>query len=300
VHLALFATMLVWGLNLSAVKLLTQSLDIRLVALLRMLLAAAVLALFWWRSGEARLAWPWRGPRLYGGLLCAFLLVYLQQMVFAAGLAHTSATNAALIMALGPFSSVLMEALAFRRRIGTRQWLGTSIALSGVALVVLNRPGAAWTAGAWGDLLILASVLSFAAGGVTMQKLARQVPTLSIGVFVHTVGAGLLLLHAALAVPAPLDAVQGLGAPAWGLIVFSGLFATALGSVAWARGIATLGVGRTAAYLSWVPVFGVGFGALLLGEALTPWHGLGVLAVLGGSTLAVRGRAPARQGLPAA
>lgn len=284
--------MLVWGLNLTAVKLLTQSLDIRLVALLRMALATAVLAAL---LRQRRGRWPaWRGAPLALGLLAAFLLVYLQQMVFAAGLARTSATNAALIMALGPLVSVLLEGAVFRRGIGARQMAGIGLALAGVALVVLNRPQAQWTAAALGDLLIFASVLSFAGGGVAMQKLSQHTPTLAIGVFVHTLGAVMLLVHTGLVVEQPVAAVRAMGAGAWGLVVFSGLFATALGSVAWARGIAVLGVGRTASYLSWMPVFGVLFGALVFQERLTPWHFVGMAAVLLGSVLAARARPPAR------
>ena len=40
VHAALWATVLVWGLNLTAVKLLTQVMEVQLVALVRMLMAA--------------------------------------------------------------------------------------------------------------------------------------------------------------------------------------------------------------------------------------------------------------------
>jgi drug/metabolite transporter (DMT)-like permease len=74
-------------------------------------------------------------------------------------------------------------------------------------------------------------------------------------------------------------------------MLYSGVMATALGAVAWGRGIAALGVGRTANYLSWVPIFGVGFGAVLLGEPLNWWHALGLAGVLAGSVLAARAAA---------
>ncbi len=71
----------------------------------------------------------------------------------------------------------------------------------------------------------------------------------------------------------------------WGIALFSGSVATAVGAVIWSKAISAIGVGKTAAYLSWVPILGVGFAALLLNEPLTIWHGLGVLLVLLGTML---------------
>lgn len=45
---------------------------------------------------------------------------------------------------------------------------------------------------------------------------------------------------------------------------------------------------RTTVFVYWVPVFGMGFSALLLGEPLNAWYGLGLLMVFGGSWLAMR------------
>jgi len=138
------------------------------------------------------------------------------------------------------------------------------------------------------QLLMLAAVCAFAAGGATVQRLARCASPLSITWFVHVAGAALLMLHTLLVTPDPLRAITALSAWQWSLMLYSGVLATAIGAVAWSRGIATIGVGRTATYLSWVPVFGVGFGALLLDEALNGWHAVGLCAVLCGSLMAAR------------
>jgi drug/metabolite transporter (DMT)-like permease len=71
-------------------------------------------------------------------------------------------------------------------------------------------------------------------------------------------------------------------------VLFSGLAATAFGNIVWNRAIATIGVARTAIFLYWVPIFGVAFAALLLGEALSWWHLLGFVAVMGGTWLGTR------------
>jgi drug/metabolite transporter (DMT)-like permease len=285
VHLALFATMLCWGLNVSAVKLLTGQIDAVLVAATRTVIATATLALLMRPMRVPGLRWD--GRTIGFGLVGGFLIIYLQVNLFTAGLSRTTATNGALIVALGPFISVLMERALFKRPIGWLQALGVGVALGGVTLVILSRPHAELSAGTTGDLLMFASIIAFSAGGAVVQRMSAFGSPLGISLLTHLAGGALLIGHTALGVDAPVAALLGMGWASWALMAFSGVLAGAVGAVVWGRGIAVLGVGRTATYLSWVPIFGVAFGALLLGEQLTLWHAVGVLAVLAGSWLSV-------------
>lgn len=286
VHLALFLTMMVWGVNLSAVKGLTESLDILLVAAIRMVIASVVLAAIAWRWGRALKHWTWREWSFL--LVAAFFLVYGQQILFAAGLAKTSATNAALVMALGPIVSLSLEALFFRHAIRMRQLIGIALALAGIAAVILNRPHAALTSAAWGDFWIFCSVVGFALGGLCIQRLTLNASPFSVSFFVHAAGALMLCLHVVASVDTPLDHVHAMDSWQWSLAGFSAIFATGVGGVVWSRGISTIGVGRTASFISWVPIFGVMFGALFFSEPVTVWHATGLLGVIGGSMLVVR------------
>src|SRR3546814_9493410 len=71
----------------------------------------------------------------------------------------------------------------------------------------------------------------------------------------------------------------------WLLMVFTGIVATAICNMFWNRAIAELGVARTSLYQYWIPVFGVGFAMLLLGEPFTAWHLVGLLGILLGTYL---------------
>lgn len=286
VHGALFATAIVWGLNVSAVKALTEQVDVLLVASLRTVLAAVALTL--WVLMQRRDGMRWSLHFVGWALVGAALMVYANQTLFAHAMHRTSATNAALIMALAPLVSALLEASLFRRPLGARQLGGMLLALGGVAIVIVLGRDAAWTSAAAGDLLMLASVVAFAAGGATVQRLSRCASPLGITWLVHGAGASMLAVHTIAAVPDPWRAVGSLSGWHWTLMLYSGVMATAVGTVAWSRGIAAIGVGRTATYLSWVPLFGVGFGALLLGEQLNRWHAVGLVAVIVGTVLATR------------
>jgi len=102
-----------------------------------------------------------------------------------------------------------------------------------------------------------------------------------------TAGAGTaLLLGAALAMEGPTALAAPLHAPplVWAALVFLAAGATVLAYAWYFDGVAALGAGGAAAYISLVPVFGVASSALLLGEPLQP-------SLLVGGALAVAGMA---------
>ena len=283
VHLGLMLTMAAWALNVSAVKWLTGVTDVRLVAALRMACAAlALLPLLY----IARQSFPrWRGRLLALGVACACLMVYANQMLFAGAMELTTAGNAALILALNPLLNGVLEAWVFRKRLSASFVAGALLAIAGVLMVVLQREGSRFAGPTMGDLMVVASMLAFAGGGLMLQRLTRETGAVAINAFLYLVGALVLMAHALLALPAPLAAIGALGWWEWAVILFSGALVTALGGVAWARGVAVMGMGRAAIYMSWVPVMGVGFGACLLGERLTQWHFFGMILVLMGTIL---------------
>lgn len=283
--------MVLWGVNVSAVKALTTSFESLPLAALRMAVACLALsAIVLWRRGGV----PALGARQLAAMTgCAFLMVYANQILFAQGLLRSTATNGALIMALSPLVSALMAAMVFRESLTPRRMLGVALGFAGVAAVVLSHPGAGLSRAGIGDLMLALGVVSFAIGGVGVQRLARQVDPLSISWVIYMIGTAMLVLHTLLG-PSRLGTAELFpGAWPWALVLFSGIAATAAGNLIWNRAISVIGVARTAVFLYWVPVFGVAFAALLLGEALTWWHLLGFVAVMSGTWLGTRPAATA-------
>jgi drug/metabolite transporter (DMT)-like permease len=282
----LLGTAAVWGANLSVVKLLLVQMEPLLVSVLRMAVAAvAVAAVVAWR----RMPWPPLSRRQWLALAgCAFLMVYINQIFFTQGVAGTNAANAALVIALNPLVSSLLAVLLLGDRLSPQRIAGVALGFGGVAAVVLHRPGMALGGAGLGDLLVLCSVVTWVLGGVMVQRLARGIDPLFISAVLNVIGTALLLLHVLLR-PSPLvyDAsrIDGLTVV---LVGVSGLLATALGGIVWNRALMVLGVARTALYSYWVPIFGVLFAVLLLGEPLTVWHGVGLAAVLAGTWLGTR------------
>lgn len=286
VQMTLIAAMAIWGLNVTVVKQLTHSFDTSMLAALRMVVALVVLSaiLLWKRCVVLDMSWK----QVRTLLLAGVLMVYLNQLLFAEGLQRSTATNGALIMALSPLVSALLAAFIFRETLSLQRMLGVAIGFGGVAAVVLSHPGAGLSRASAGDLMLVASVVSFAAGGALVQRLARCMHPLTISWAIYLVGTSLLVVQLIVGSPPLKLAVLFPGWWQWALILFSGVMATALSNLLWNRAIATIGVARTAVFLYWVPVFGVLFAAILLDERLTVWHLVGFVAVMTGTFLGTR------------
>ena len=291
VQMALIAAMAIWGLNVAVVKQLTDSFETSTLAALRMVVALAVLSaiVLWKRCGVLGMSWKQVRTLLVAGVL----MVYLNQLLFAEGLQRSTATNGALIMALSPLVSALLAAFMFRETLSLQRLLGVALGFGGVAAVVLSHPGAGLSRASTGDLMLVAGVVSFAAGGALVQRLARCMHPLTISWAIYLVGTSMLVVQVVVGSPSLNVDVLFPGWWPWALILFSGVMATALSNLLWNRAIATIGVARTAVFLYWVPVFGVLFAAILLDERLTAWHLAGFIAVMAGTFLGTRRPRPA-------
>ena len=107
--------MATWGLNIVAVKYLTQYMDARILAAVRIVIALLVVTLIIKARGgripkltRAQLGWL---------ALAGFLVVYAHQAALVAGLGLTSAANGTLIMATSPLLSAVLAAVFYRERL---------------------------------------------------------------------------------------------------------------------------------------------------------------------------------------
>lgn len=291
VQAILVGAMAIWGLNVAVVKELTEVFEPVVLAALRMLVACATLTIIVW---SRRRSVHGIEMKQVGALTaCAVLMVYINQILFAEGLSRSTATNGALIMALSPLVSALMGAIAFKERLTFFRILGVAMGFAGVAAVVLSHPGAGLSAASKGDLMLVSAVVSFAGGGAIVQRLAQRINPLTISWMIYLIGSLMLAVHALISDGASIDTrLLSVGWWPWTLVLFSAVMATALSNLAWNFAIARIGVAQTAVFLYWVPIFGVGFAAVLLGEQLTLWHLGGFCAVMGGTYLGTR-KAPA-------
>ncbi|WP_207455085.1 DMT family transporter [Azospirillum sp. SYSU D00513] len=227
-------------------------------------------------------------------LLLGVLAMGVCGALFYMGLEHTSATNAALIYATCPVMIVIISALWLREPVRPRQMVGIAVALAGVLAILTRGEAGLLLALSFniGDLIVLASALSWAVYTVMLRRSPSGLPVVTS--FAANALAGLVVLAPLYVwetlagrpvVPTPANLASILGAA---------LFASVLAFIAYQKTIGLLGAARAGAALYATPVWTSLLAWLLLGEALQGFHFVGMLLVLAGvamATLPARGAA---------
>ncbi|MCH4574525.1 DMT family transporter [Achromobacter xylosoxidans] len=282
--------MATWGLNIVSIKYLTQHMDIRVLAALRIAVAFVAVTLIVKarrgripRLGRVELAWV---------ALAGFLVVYAHQTALVYGLQFSSAANGTLLMATSPLLSALLAALFYRERLTWLRIAGALLGLAGVAMVVVGS-GAQIGLTGWGDAIVFLAVAVFVFGGLVIQRISRTLDPLAMLWYMYLAGGLMLMAHAAMT-PSSYDADNwSMTWWPWLVLLFSAVIASGVSNILWNAGIARLGISRAALFVNWLLIFGLLFAALFLDEHVTLVHVAGLVCILSGTWLGLRRGAPA-------
>ena len=255
------------------------------LSVVRWLLSTLVLLPFAWRHIEAdwpRLEERW-GAILFLGLLGGAGFSFTQYCA----LRYTSVVNVGVMNSVGPAFIILAGAAIFRDRVRLPQIAGIAVSLAGV-LVILVRgdPGVlASLRFNFGDLIALLNMGIFAVYSACL----RLRPELSGLTFLTVVS----VLASAGSVPVMiLEMLAGetlrASGPTIVAVIYTGLFTSVVGYLAWNAGVARLGAPRAGVFLHLVPLFGALLAVVLLGEPPHLYHALGLVLIVAGVTLAAR------------
>jgi drug/metabolite transporter (DMT)-like permease len=254
----------IWGLNQVATKVTNAGISPIFQAGLRSF--GAGLLLWAWSS--------WRGVKLFerdGSLVPGIAVGVLFALEFAVlfpGLNHTTASRAVVFLYCAPFAVAIgTQWLIPSERLGPRQIAGMIMAFGGI--VVAFGDGFAGAGGhtLLGDAMVLAAGLIWGATTVTIRAWLPGISANKVLFYQLTVSAILLLpLSWVLGEPGfTHPAALTWAALAWQIGIVA--FATYLG---WFWLITRYPAAKLSAFSFLTPLFGMAFGAALLGEHVTP------------------------------
>jgi drug/metabolite transporter (DMT)-like permease len=282
IHAQLLFTAMVWGGQFVALKVALRELRVVDMLLLRTLLAAsfyaALLGALAWREGRfPRIARPdWRMLALV-----ALLGVPGGGLGVMAAQRYISADVASLITVIGPVFTAVAAYLILGQRLSRPQVGGIALAIGGfLFILIFGGKGTRFeVSNMLGVLLMASSPFLWAFYTVLGKPLIMRYGSACVSGYVMFLGALYLL---PLCSPQFARNLLALSWQGWASALFSGLIATGLSYLLWNRGLRALQPTQVAVYIYLVPVFGVLAAALLLGDRLTPWAGLGGLTILAG------------------
>src|SRR5438874_3877459 len=261
---ALILVTAVWGVTFVQIKDAVAIYPLFAFLAVRFLIATGVLAVPAWRRVRGLGGTGWAEAALLGALLAAG---YALQ---TAGLARTTVSSAGFVTGMYVVLTPLIALALFRSRIRAEAWIGTAIAVAGLALLSGVHAGSAT-----GDLLVLGGAATYAVQIVLVERYAPRYDPLALTLVEMTAAFASLALVAA----ARGDFGVPHGWTVWGALIVTGVFASALGYLfqSWAQ--RRLDATRTALLFSLEPVFAGIFGFALAGDRLG-WLGWGGCVVI--------------------
>jgi drug/metabolite transporter (DMT)-like permease len=249
---------------------------VTLTAMRAVIAAVCLLPLLWWRGLAGQVVR--NAPHM---LAIAVLGTALPFVLFAFALLTLSAGKGAIVNAAVPLWGALVGYLWLRERPTRAQLLGLAIGFAGVVTLIASKSG---IDGGGSLLAFSAALLATASYGVaghyTRRHLAHVDSLANAGG--SLIGAALLLVVPGLLYwPATPPSAAG-----WAAALVLGVACTGFAYVVFFRLLANVGPARAMTVIFLVPVFGVLWGSVFLGERIDGWIAGAGLTTLAGTALA--------------
>ena len=277
-HLALAVLVAaIWGLNFVVIEVGLDDFPPLLLSALRYALASLPLLVL---GGVPDVRWRWvLAVGIAIGVVKFSLLFIGMDVGMPAGLAS-------LVLQAQALFTVVLAALLLRETIAGSQIAGLAIALGGLALVAGGLDGAATPEG---FALVIAAAAAWGFGNLALRRAAPEDPLRFMTTVCIVPPLPLLALSLAFEGPREIgDAFAHADALGIGAVLYLAFVATTVGWGIWGGLMARYPASTVAPFSLLVPVFGLSFGALLLGEAVTGRDVAAAALILAGVLLTLR------------
>jgi drug/metabolite transporter (DMT)-like permease len=277
---------LFWAGNAVVARALVGQFPPLALSLLRWVVALAILLPFAWRAllehRRALLA-EWKSILVLGvvGIGGYNTFQYLAVQT-------STALNVTLIAASTPIFILAVGALLFGERTRLQQWLGASVSLAGVLLVLTRGAPAnlAQLSFVRGDLIMLCANFAWTIYTWVLRKHRPDLP------FAPLLAAQMAVGIVAIAPLAAVEALQGASIRWTGnavlALLYVAVFASLVSYACWDHGVKRVGAVVPVYFANLTPLFTAALSTLWLGEAPHLYHAAALALIVGGIHLAAR------------
>ncbi|PKR77836.1 EamA family transporter [Halalkalibacillus sediminis] len=274
----LLIVMLMWGLNVSALKVLVDAIDPILLTSVRVFTAGVAVLILCAFMGIFRL------PMKHEWLIIFYLSIFnviLHHTFIAVGLERTSGVNAALILGLMPLVTVVMALIILRQRVTVVRVIGFILGFVGVAITTLT--GAEGLAGvSLGDLIVFLGVVVQGFSFVLISKLKPTFDPRLITGYLLVFGS-LFIFGLSMILGSELKEINQLFDWKLGSVfLFSAILATAFGHMTYNFAIKKVGPAESAIFINLNTLFAIIGASVFLNEVITIYHFAGFVMILSG------------------
>ena len=276
IYMVLFGLMIIWGFNVSILKLVVENIAPITVTSFRIFIAAITVFLI--LGYKRRIRWPYKKEWVYI-LTGSCLSVIFHHYLLADGLTKTSATNAGLILGMGPLLTALLSMLFFKKRPTLIAALGFILGGIGVSVIVLFGSGRLQSINL-GDLEIFLCILSQAGSFILINKATKTMDSILLTGYMLLIGSFVLFVISTGVEPGGIETLITAKPILWIAFILSGVLATGVGMTVYNYTIGQVGAAEASIFLNLSTFFSVVGASLLINETIVPAHFIGLLLII--------------------
>lgn len=277
-YLIVIFVMLMWGINVSALKVIVENFMPITITSVRILTAGVVVFII--LSFTKMIRFPKKKEWFYvvGG---SFFSVVMHHYFLASGLSLTSASNTGLILGMGPVLTVIFATIILKRKPTKLQFSGFILGFIGVSFTVLAG-NVGVNAINVGDFYILMAILAQALSFIVIKQAAETMdPRLFTG-YMLVIGSVALFLISLWREPGGIVSLSNADYPLCLIFIFSAVIATGVGHMAYNYAVSKLGPAETSIFLNLNTFFSLIGAAVFLNETILFSHFIGLIFIVSG------------------
>ena len=273
-NIAIITSVIFWGVSYISTDLCLDNMEPVTLALLRCVIAAVILIIFWKIKEPKTKVNKKHIPRLVISGIIGVVLYFIFEIN---GVKYTSPAVAAIILASVPIISLITQRIAVRESITLFKVLGVVLSLSGVALVIGIGKGDIGSGGKLiGYLCMLGAAVSWVAFNYVTFPLYKDYSPLAITALQMVAGAVALI---------PIFFVSGESLPELNPtvvinVLFLAVFCSATGILLYMYAFKSLGIVTSTLYINIQPFITVIASMIILKEFLTPNQIIGAVMII--------------------
>src|SRR3954467_2262902 len=246
IYMVLFVLMIIWGFNVSILKIVVENIAPITVTSFRIFTAAITVFLI--LGYKRRIRWPYKKEWVYI-LTGSCLSVIFHHYLLADGLTKTSATNAGLILGMGPLLTALLSMLFFKKRPTLIATLGFILGGIGVSVIVLFGSGRLQSINL-GDLEIFLCILSQACSFILINQATKSMDPILLTGYMLLIGSFVLFTISIFVEPNGFAKLSTATPMLWIAFFLSGVLATGVGQTVYNYTIGQVGAAKASIFLN--------------------------------------------------
>jgi drug/metabolite transporter (DMT)-like permease len=281
VDLILLCMVVVWGANITVIKVALQHFDPLVFNFFRFLIASGVMLLLYRDALKDRMD----KKELFSLMILGVLGNTIYQLLFINGVKLTLVSHTSILLGTTPIFTAAFASWTGFDDVRKRIWAGILLSFCGVILIVFggNQPGIEKLSANIGDLFILIASFVWSIYTTYSRNVIREYSsrhyllyTVVFGTFFMIPFSVRPILHQNWEIVTTYD---------FAALSFSALLALVFGYSAWYYGVEKLGSTRTSVYSNLTPVAGMAIGMIFLHERLSLLQWLGAAVIFTGLLL---------------